>query len=401
MGRTYLPRIAAVLTCACASPSTPSGFDSVALADSSDTTGKADALDGRRVNPLFTADRLLVGTQDRGTVEVVDLDEDSMTVEGPLVRFEAQTESLQITVGSTDLTGNTVLRFLLAARLPEGEFEPVVLRGEGEFENAEDVDARGRGSATDVEISFFQSVSILFGEDNTITVASDESGGQTTMVLPFEASTAEWAAFVIPVDSGFAPLVDQFAYTLTASCSGGPCASGEPPPVPTDIFAQARDATLATITIDGPAPESYTSAVVGGGFSLGGTEFWQRWPGGHSPSFSYAAGTERGRACMQASAIRLETIMADPPPAMVQLLEESKWDGRFFNWNDDFTEATMGDARGAVLWAWRTGLIKWISQTARDGTCHLPTLDLVERAAETCLATAARDGGEIQDCAAN
>jgi hypothetical protein len=332
---------------------------------------------------------------------VLELDDRSMTVEGSLVGFEPPRESLQITVASTQDSGATTLRFLLLFRLDPAEaFEPLVLRGEGEFEDVGDVDAQSGGTDVDVRLSYYQSVSILAGEENTITVASDGAGGQTTSVLPFEADAAEWAVFVFPTDSGAAPLVGSFEYALTASCSGGPCGAGEPPPLPADIFAQARDVTLATITIDGPAPDSYTPAAVGGSIGLGGTEFWQRWPGGHSPSFSYSAGTERGRACMQASAIRFETIMAEPPPAVSQLLAESNWSGRFFNWNDDFTEASSGNASGAVLWAWRTGLIKWISQTARDGTCHLPTLDLVERAAAACLATAESDGGEIEGCSA-
>ena len=61
-------------------------------------------------------------------------------------------------------------------------------------------------------------------------------------------------------------------------------------------------------------------------------------------------------------------------------------------------EGAFGDASGARLWAWRTSLIKWISQTKKDGSCFLPTRDMVERAATACLATGASAGGEIQGC---
>lgn len=401
--RTQALRFAVVLASvsACAAESGSSGLGAITLTDSTDGSGKADALEGRTVTPVVLEERPLVGAQDVGIVEVVELDDRAMTVEGDLVRFDPPEESLQITVASTDASGQTTLRFLLLFRRdPAGEFEPLVLRGGGEFEDVDDVDAQTRGTDIDLRLSYYQSVSILAGDDDTITVASDGSEGQTTSELPFAAGEVEWAAFVFPTDSGDAPLTGRFEYALSASCSGGPCGEGDVPPVPEDIFAQARDVTLETITIDGPAPDSYTPASVDGAIGLGGTEFWQRWPGGHSPSFSYSAGTERGRACMQASAIRFETIMADPPESVTRLLDESNWSGRFFNWNDDFTEATSGDARGPVLWAWRTGLIKWISQTARDGTCHLPTLELVERAAEACLSTAMQDGGEIEGCAA-
>ncbi len=142
-------------------------------------------------------------------------------------------------------------------------------------------------------------------------------------------------------------------------------------------------------------PDSYSP------FVLSGTEFWQKWPGGHNPTYSYSEGTEAGRKCMTASAIRFETIMADPPEALVELEESSDWSGRFFNWNDDFShEDSTQRPSGAVLWAWRTHLIKWISQTGDDGRCYLPTRSLVERAAASCLREAERSDGEIQGCQA-
>ncbi len=171
-------------------------------------------------------------------------------------------------------------------------------------------------------------------------------------------------------------------------------------PEPEDPFAPALDIHAGAIFID-PEVEapSYDYPSVDGPFGLGGTEFWQRWPGGLSPTFSYSAGTALGRKCMSASAMRFEAIMSDPPESMLQLVEETNWSGRFFNWNDDYSdpEAT-GGPRGAVLWAWRTGLIKWISQTGADGTCYLPTYDMVDRAAQNCLARGASDDGEIEGC---
>ncbi|MCC7534663.1 MAG: hypothetical protein IT379_00540 [Deltaproteobacteria bacterium] len=174
-------------------------------------------------------------------------------------------------------------------------------------------------------------------------------------------------------------------------------------PTPIDYYAGARDVTLPVVELaaDAPIPTSYDYPS-GGSFSLGGTEFWQKWSGGHNPTYSFAEGTDFGRRCMQASAIRFEAIMASPPAELVRLNEQTNWSGSFFNWNDDYSQSTWGDASGARLWAWRTGLIKWISQTARDGSCRLPTLDMVRRVAEACLQTAERNGnGEIQGCSAS
>ncbi len=171
-----------------------------------------------------------------------------------------------------------------------------------------------------------------------------------------------------------------------------------------DPYIDARDVTLAVVTFPAGtvAPTSYDYPE-GNGFNLGGTEFWQKWSGGHNPTYSFGEGTDAGRLCMQASAIRFETIMKDPPSELTKLAADTNWSGSFFNWNDDYSDASAsGDARGARLWAWRTSLIKWISQTAKDGSCFLPTRALLITAATACLETAVRNAtGEIQGCSAN
>lgn len=167
-----------------------------------------------------------------------------------------------------------------------------------------------------------------------------------------------------------------------------------------DIFAAARDVNLHRLTFpaSAAAPAEYTYPDTSG-FDLNGTEFWQKWAGGHNPTYSYEDGTEAGKRCMQASAIRFETIMKDPPAELIDLRDTSNWDGSFFNWNDDYSEPNArGSASGATLWAWRTYLIKWISQTGKDGVCYLPTLDLVKEAARECKRTATGANGEIQGC---
>jgi hypothetical protein len=90
--------------------------------------------------------------------------------------------------------------------------------------------------------------------------------------------------------------------------------------------------------------------------------------------------------------------MKEPPAELVKLDADTNWSGSFFNWNDDFSAPeAYGSASGPRLWAWRTGLIKWISQTGKDGTCFLPTRELVIKAATVCL----ERGAEIQGCQAS
>lgn len=135
------------------------------------------------------------------------------------------------------------------------------------------------------------------------------------------------------------------------------------------------------------------------GYNMNGWEWWQQWPGGHSPTFEYDEATDEGIVCSVASAMRFAAILHNRPEALAVLWETTTWEGRFFNWNDDYSApAAEGDADGAVLWAWRDYLIKWISQTARDGSCFLPTREMLESAITNCQATADAAEGNIQGC---
>jgi len=374
-------------------PDGDGGLGSVALNDSTDATGKADALMGREVAPRAVEIVTYSEQSKSGVSEVTDVSDARMQVQGTLVELQSFEESLQVTIAGDE---GVDMRFFLVRDAGE-YYEILTVDGNGDFEDGDEPDG-GDAQQAPVTVSYFQSVTIDTAQ-NTISMGSDTSGGQTTSVLDFDASQSSFAVLALPIDSGVGnSLVGEFNYTLDAQCDGYECGQDAPaePDVPVDDYAQARDPDLLEVTIGGPAID-YTPARVDTGFGLGGTEFWQKWAGGHNPTYSYGAGTEAGRKCMLASAIRFETIMSDPPESIVELRENSNWSGRFFNWNDDFSESSS-DARYAVLWAWRTGLIKWISQTAQDGTCFLPTRDVVDRAARNCLSAASSDGGEIEGC---
>jgi hypothetical protein len=212
-------------------------------------------------------------------------------------------------------------------------------------------------------------------------------------------------------------LFSLFLASSLAACAGEPVddfdddradelidtdGEGEEEPIElNDGFDAARDVNLAHVVFDEEtlSPDFYSVPPQETEMELGGTEFWQRWPGGEMPTFSYSVGTDFGQRCMYASAVRFSAIMADPPQEILDVLETTNWNGSFFNWNDDFSGGD-DSARGSRLWAWRTRLIKWISQTEGDGSCHLPTRDMLIAAATDCLATAERNEGEIQGCSA-
>ena len=168
-----------------------------------------------------------------------------------------------------------------------------------------------------------------------------------------------------------------------------------------DPWAPARDVNLHKVVFDESLKaDTYQYPSTGTGFNLSGTEFWQKWPGGENPTYSFSVGTDYGRRCMLASAKRFEAIMSDPPQELKDLKLSSNWSGSFFNWNDDYSLSDWGDGSSARLWAWRTTLIKWISQTSKDGSCYLPTLDMVMSLTASCQSKANSSNGEIVGCKA-
>jgi hypothetical protein len=274
-------------------------------------------------------------------------------------------------------------------------------------ESPDGIDEKGvDGKADGSQLSECETTSILDMLNGGISAADLERGGVHARAAKELAAYRDGAdgTFGTEDDDKFDNIdeVDEVAYvgrtafTQLAKAVAARCAP--------DPYADARDVTKAVIMFapGTPAPADYDYPE-GGEFSLGGTEFWQKWSGGHNPTYSFDEGTDLGRLCMQASAIRFEEIMKDPPADLVKLNADTNWGGSFFNWNDDFSnQASFGSPNTARLWAWRTSLIKWISQTGKDGSCRLPTRALVEKAAAACLETATRNGnGEIQGCSAS
>ncbi|MBX3191868.1 MAG: hypothetical protein KF819_33060 [Labilithrix sp.] len=140
-----------------------------------------------------------------------------------------------------------------------------------------------------------------------------------------------------------------------------------------------------------------------GGASLYGVDWFQKWPGGLSADHGWDNGTEAGKRCMWAAVLRFEAIMKEPPEELTAFLAEySRWGGSFYNWVDDYSKPeSYGDASGARLWAWRTGLSKWISAAAKDGSCYLPTKQMLVNYAQACNRHQASNAGEMQGCQAS
>jgi hypothetical protein len=208
-------------------------------------------------------------------------------------------------------------------------------------------------------------------------------------------------------------------FRLKGSCAGAGCGEGgtEPGPAPVtdDPWALAKDVHRMNVefTDATPIPESFIGASDTGSVRLSGPEWWQRWSGGATQSFDYSKGSDYGKRCASASAIRLQAIwdyeetgedgVVRRPgrEAFQALLDGSGWTGTMYNWTEDVSGGGYPVFSPATMWAWRTTAVKWINVVHPNGSCDLPTLELVEAFSETCLEQASHEDGAIEGCQAS
>jgi hypothetical protein len=137
------------------------------------------------------------------------------------------------------------------------------------------------------------------------------------------------------------------------------------------------DEGRVTLTDIASPTESAEDGTRGEAVSLFGIEWRQKWPGGKSGDPRWETGTPEGRRCAWASLLRFEAIFRDPPKELM---------GRpasFHNRNDDYSgtsssrQPAIGDAKSGAILGAGPETVSWVSATAKDGSCHLPTRGMV------------------------
>lgn len=137
--------------------------------------------------------------------------------------------------------------------------------------------------------------------------------------------------------------------------------------------------------------------------SVFGIDWYQKWAGGKSADHDWQNGSDFGKRCAWASIARYELLMKAEPDALAALrTSHPKWDGSFTNWNDDYGGKTAdnkpayGDAKSAGIKTTPSGAAKWVSATAKDGSCYLPTKKMLLGFAASC-----KDNATMSACEAN
>lgn len=160
-------------------------------------------------------------------------------------------------------------------------------------------------------------------------------------------------------------------------------------------------------TIATPTADVSSGTRSDSGASLTSLDWYQKWAGGKTAAHAWSDGSDAGKRCAWASVLRFEAIIKDAPPELEGLLAlQSKWTGTFQNWNNDYGGKTAdgkpayGNASGAYIFAPRSDVAKWVSATARDGSCFLPTKAMLVEYLSSCKAQVTSNGGDPKGCEA-
>ena len=139
----------------------------------------------------------------------------------------------------------------------------------------------------------------------------------------------------------------------------------------------------------GERDESLPTQTSINGFYIGGYEYWpfkEAQPLYPSKiKWGFSAGSDPARLCMAEATRALAKVLENPPASLIELRTKHNVSS-FFNWNNDYTGASrdgMADMRD--LWLYNNSLIKWISETNKDGLCRIPTKADLDRFARRCL----------------
>ncbi len=172
---------------------------------------------------------------------------------------------------------------------------------------------------------------------------------------------------------------------ILAACSSETVSQGDDNFTENSDLPSCDDLTAKLCNPEGA--QSNTGYEHVSGYSTGGVEYWPyAQPQPLYPDkiqWGYEAGSEAAQKCQGASLYRLTKYLASPPTELIKFSERTGVRG-FYQWNNDMTGAAEGvRAMHPNLWLYENSLIKWISQTNRDGTCTLPTVDDLKRFANS------------------
>lgn len=143
------------------------------------------------------------------------------------------------------------------------------------------------------------------------------------------------------------------------------------------------------------------------GFSLGGYEYWPFkeeqpiYP--DKVKWGYNSGSEPAKKCMAAAKTALIEILKNPPAELLELKRKTGISS-FFQWNNDYTGAASNAMQSSgmrVLWLYNGRLMKWISETNKDGTCLIPERKDLRALARDCLSQLPVASGQTLYCNAS
>lgn len=171
-----------------------------------------------------------------------------------------------------------------------------------------------------------------------------------------------------------------------------------------DATVKSQVAETEVKLLAAPEPPAPTGVI--NGFRIAEFEYWPfRWkesdktcayPYPTAIRYGFDSGSEAARKCMREAYRSLWPLLNKPPEALARL-RDGGGPTTFHLWINDYTEAKMEsgepvadcqpDASMRRIWHYNppAGVIKWVGEVYKDGTCRLRTADELIKFSEEAL----------------
>ena len=147
-----------------------------------------------------------------------------------------------------------------------------------------------------------------------------------------------------------------------------------------------------------PQRDAYTGISLASGYRTSGLDWFKSPKASYPDNKRWDQGSEIGKKCQWASIFRFEAIFKTPPAEAEEMKRASTWSGNFWSWTDDYAAGNQSIQNPTPVYAWSSGLWKWIGSSGKGDVCRLPTRAMVIGLMKACKQHAEANNRDAKGC---
>ena len=147
-----------------------------------------------------------------------------------------------------------------------------------------------------------------------------------------------------------------------------------------------------------PEKDATSGVSLANGYGTYGLDWFKSPRASYPDNKRWEQGSDIGKKCQWASIFRFEAIFKTPPAEAEEMKRASTWSGNFWSWTDDYAAGNQSIQNPTPVYAWSSGLWKWIGSSGKGDVCRLPTRAMVVGLMKDCKAHAERNNRDAKGC---